>query len=278
MGDKQNTADFLGLSDLPGDTQVLTMTDHLLGGGSGSLFGGVGVAAALVLLERMTEQPPVYMTCQFASTVAPPAELVFVTEVLAKGRTVSQGRITGMSSGNTILALLGATGQRKQDHLGQWATMPQVPPPEELESLQRQPGPQSLHDHTDVRMVQGAFGFAPEDALGRGEPTNEPHTLFWIRMPNVQHDAAALALMADYLPSAIGNAFGRQVFASSLDNTVRFPGPITPDPTSEWVLCESHVEFVGAGFGANRGFLWSRDGQLLASANQSVTVANPRPI
>ena len=275
-GATETTADFLGLSDLPGDTQVITMQRRLLGGGSGSLFGGVGIAAALLLLERTTGQAPVYMTCQFASTVVPPAELVFVTEILAKGRTVSQGRITGVSSGATILTLLGATGDRTEEHKGQWDAMPDVPEPETLEPLRRSPDEESLHDHTDVRMVRGAFGFAPEDATGRGTPSGDNNTLFWIRMPNVVHDAASLALMADYLPSAIGNAMGRQVFASSLDNTVRFPGPIEPDHASEWVLAESHVEFVGAGFAVNRGLLWRRDGTLLLSANQSVTVATPR--
>jgi len=63
-----------------------------------------------------------------------------------------------------------------------------------------------------------------------------------------------------------------------LDNTVRFPGPIEVDETSEWVLCESHVDVIGAGFAVNHGYLWSRDGKLLAIANQSVTVAIPRDI
>ena len=51
-----------------------------------------------------------------------------------------------------------------------------------------------------------------------------------------------------------------------------------PDPASEWLLFESHVEFVAAGFATNRGFIWSRDGRLLASANQSMTAGKPRDI
>ena len=276
MNATQTTAEFLGISSEPGDTQVLPVGAHLIGGGSGSLFGGVGVAAALITLEAMTSQAPVYMTCQFASTVVPPAELTFVTEVLAQGRTVSQGRITATSEGRTILALIGATGHRTEDHLARGSKMPVVAPPEELAPLRRVDEEPSLHHHVDVRMARGAFGFASEDAEGRGTASGDSNTLFWTRMPNVVHDAAALSLMADYLPSAVGNAVGEQVFCSSLDNTVRFTGPIETDTTSEWVLCESHVEFVGAGFASNRGFLWSRDGRLLASANQSVTVARPR--
>ena len=226
--------------------------------------------------RAIAEQSPVYMTCQFASTVVPPAELTLVTEILARGRTVSQGRITATSEDRTILALIGATGDRNEQHLTRGAKMPIVAPPEELAPLQRADAEPSLHDYVDVRMARGIFGFASEASAGRGTVSGDSNTLFWTRMPGVTHDAAALSLMADYLPSAVRNAVGEQVFCSSLDNTVRFSGPVEPDATSEWVLCESHVEFVGAGFAANRGFLWSRDGRLLASANQSVTVARPR--
>jgi len=137
MGTTQTTAEFLGITNEPGDTQTLPIETHLIGGGSGSLFGGVGVAAALITLEAMAEQPPVYMTCQFASTVVPPAELSFVTEILAQGRTVSQGRITATSEGRTILALIGATGNRTEHHLERGSKMPAVGAPEELAPLRR---------------------------------------------------------------------------------------------------------------------------------------------
>jgi len=271
------TEEFLGLETVSDDTQKLTMKNHLLGGGSGSLFGGVGVAGGLLGLERITGQAPVYMTCQFAATVVPPAELVFTTEILAKGRTVSQARITAFSEGKTILALLGATGDRTEQHRGMFRTMPDAPPPEELESLDRTSEIESLHHHVDVRMARGAFGFAPAETGGQLPATADGSALFWARMPNVHHDAAALSMIADYLPTNIGNSLGTQVFCSSLDNTVRFPGPIDVDTSSEWVLCESHADVIGAGFASNTGFLWSRDGRLLAVANQSVTVATPRP-
>lgn len=276
MSTPLTTEEFLGLRAHADGTHELTMQDHLLGGGSGSLFGGVGLAAGIIGLEKLTGQAPVYMTCQFASTVAPPAELLFATEVLAQGRTVTQARITGTSNGSTILALLGATGNRKEEHRGIWRTMPETAPPEACEQLQRIKEVSSLHDHVDVRMARGMFGFAPEGSLGRGEASGDASTLFWVRMPKVQHDVAALALFADYLPSAVGNFVNEQIFCSSLDNTIRLVEPLKPDVESEWILCESHVEFIGAGFASNRGFLWSRDGKLLATANQSVTAAKPR--
>lgn len=273
-----STQDFLGLTAEADGVQRLTMRDQLLGGGSGSLFGGVGLASGMIALEAITAQPTVYMSCQFASTIMPPAELAFTTEVLARGRTVTQARITGATSDSTILALLGATGDRTEDHRSVGQQMPDAPAPEELEPLRRTPAERaSLHDAVEVRMARGAFGFAPEDASGRGTPSGDSSSLIWMRMPQVRHDAAAMAIMADYLPSGVGNAVGAQVFASSLDNTIRIAGPFEDDPSSEWILGESHIEFIGAGFASTRGLLWSRDGRLLATANQSVTVANPRP-
>ncbi len=272
------TAEFLGLTAQPDSTMCLTMADRLLGGGSGSLFGGVGLAAGVIALESETEQATVYATCQFASTVSTPAKLTFTTEILAKGRTASQGRVTGVSDGQTILAILGATGNRREDYRGIWRRMPEVAPPEACAPLERLHDNETLHHHVEVRMARGMFGFAPEDAPGRGTASGDASTMFWTRMPNVQHDAGSLALMADYLPSAVGNSLDQQVFCASLDNTIRFVEPIEPDPSSQWVLCESHVEFVAAGFATNRGFLWSRDGRLLASANQSMSAAKPREI
>lgn len=277
MGTATTTQEFLGLRGEGDGVHRLVMAEHLLGGGSGSLFGGVGLASATIALEAITGQQTVYMSCQFASTVTPPAELVFMPEILAQGRTVTQARINGTSADRTILALIGATGNRNEDHRGIWQTMPDAPQPEELEPLRRMADVSSLHDHVDVRMARGAFGFAAEDALGRGTPSGDASTLIWLRMPKVQHDIAAMSVLADYLPSAVGNAVGTQVFCSSLDNTIRIAGPFEDDPTSEWILGESHIEFVGDGFAITRGSLWSRDGKLLASANQSVTVAKPRP-
>jgi len=276
MATSMTTAEFLGLTPQTDQTQALTMNDSLLGGGSGSLFGGVGLAAGLIVLEATADQPPIYMTCQFASTITPPDDLTISAEILTKGRTACQARLTGMSGDRTVLALLGATGSRREQHRLIGQQMPGAAAPEDCEPLRRFQDNESLHNHVEVRMARGMFGFAPEDAAGRGTASGDASTLFWARMPNVAHDAGALALIADYLPSAVGNSVNERIFCSSLDNTIRFVEPIAPDPDSEWLLCESHVEFLAAGFAVSRGFIWSRDGKLLASANQSMTAAVPR--
>jgi acyl-CoA thioesterase-2 len=70
------------------------------------------------------------------------------------------------------------------------------------------------------------------------------------------------------MPSGIGNAIGRWAGGNSLDNTIRVVSLVPTD----WVLCDIHVHAVAGGFGHGRVHLWSEDGQLMATAGQSVIV------
>jgi len=183
METRITTQEFLGLQSTAEGDYRLTMTDQLLGGGAGSMFGGVGLASGIVAMEKTTDQSAVYLSCQFASTVVTPDELVINTEVLAHGRTVSQMRMTGTSGERTILALIGATGDRPESHRGQWRTMPVVAPPEDLEPLIRRglPGDDdgdSLHHWVDVRMAHGSGGLP---AVGGGQCAWRARVLFQSR-------------------------------------------------------------------------------------------------
>jgi len=90
-------------------------------------------------------------------------------------------------------------------------------------------------------------------------------------MPEIEHDAGALAIIADYMPSALGNALGRIMSCTSLDNTIRYANRAT----SEWILCDNTIEFVGNGFGYGHVNMWSDSGVLLATASQSMIVREP---
>jgi acyl-CoA thioesterase len=110
------------------------------------------------------------------------------------------------------------------------------------------------------------FGFS-----GAGEPSGDNQSLLWARMPEVEHDAGALAIVADYMPSALGNALGKIMSCTSLDNTIR----IANHAPNEWILCENQIEHVGDGFGYGRVNMWSESGILLATASQSLIVRLP---
>jgi acyl-CoA thioesterase len=54
----------------------------------------------------------------------------------------------------------------------------------------------------------------------------------------------------------------------SLDNTLRM---VQLKPT-EWVLCDIRIHALVGGYGQGTAFLWSEDGELLATASQSIAV------
>ena len=85
------------------------------------------------------------------------------------------------------------------------------------------------------------------------------------------HIELRLAIIADYMPSVVGNALGRIMHCTSLDNTIRF-GRLEP---TEWVLCDNRMEYAGNGFGHGSVHLWSRAGTLLATASQSMIIRAP---
>ena len=253
-----------------GDGQwTVPITDRAVGGGRGSLFGGVGLAVGVAAMEAETGQPAVWATAQYIATMYNPSEMQLDVARPAVGRTVTQCRVHGtfVDDGGTrdVVNVLGATGRRPEKLRGAWEVYPDPIPPSGSVDPEREFDYPSLHDHVEVKMARGMFGFS-----GVGEPTGDNRSLVWVRMPEVRVDAAALAIIADYSPSVIGNAAGRVTNLSSLDNTIRYADP-APAGT-DWVLCDNRVEFMGNGFAHSSCLMWSESGQLLATASQSMTI------
>jgi acyl-CoA thioesterase II len=232
-------------------------------GGRGSLFGGVGLAAGVVALEQATGKPIIWATGQYLSSTQQPAMVELEVLLPAVGRNVTQGRVVGHLDNKEIITILGACGSRPDAVKRLWQQMPEVPPPSECEPLGDRHETDSLHQHVEIRMARGMFGFS-----GTGTPSGDACSRLWARMPEVKHDAGALAIIADYMPSALGNAMGRITHCTSIDNTIRF-ADLTD---SEWVLCDNHIEYIGNGFGYGTVNMWSDTGRLLATASQSMIV------
>ena len=108
------------------------------------------------------------------------------------------------------------------------------------------------------------------DLRDRGEGISEDGRLvLWMRPKDgAPIDSGMLAIFADHVPSGIGNALGMNAGGNSLDNTIRFRRIV---PT-EWVLCEIQIHSVHAGFGHGAMRLYAQNGELMATASQSVIV------
>jgi len=265
---RRSCAEFLALTH-PIDTQrwQLALTARV-SGGRGSLFGGAGLAAGIVALEHATNKPVVWATGQYLSLTQLDERLDLEVILPAIGRNVVQGRVVGHVGDREVITIIGAAGSRPSAAEGCWERFPAPPPPAECPLVPHGHGTESLHEHIELRLARGCFGFS-----GFGTPSDDGRSLLWARMVDVDHDAAALALIADYMPSVVGNALGRIMHCTSLDNTIRF-GRLAP---TRWVLCDNRMEYAGNGFGHGTVHLWSESGILLATASQSMIVREPGP-
>ncbi|MFZ4382806.1 MAG: acyl-CoA thioesterase, partial [Sandarakinorhabdus sp.] len=122
------------------------------------------------------------------------------------------------------------------------------------------------NSHFDRRVAHGSFG-AERDTL---PPSPDGIGRLWVRPsdPDIPIDRLALAVMADFLPSGVGNALGAHAGGNSLDNTIRFMNVVPTD----WVLADMRIHAVHAGFAHGRVHLFAQDGTLMATASQSMIV------
>jgi len=261
---------FYGLThDGDGPVWQLPVVKRLCSG-LGALFGGCGLGAAIAVLEHVTERPVTWATAQFLEFARPGSTVELeVTEVI-RGHATSQSRVLARVDGQEIFTVLAASGRRKLAWDGEWAERPVVPPPGDCPP--RPLRPEHAGTIAEQLEVRAAHLRMPEELDGR--PTADGRSALWVRNPwGSDAQAAALAIVGDYVPMGIGQASGRRVESSSLDNTLRM---VKVHPT-EWILADIRVHAVADGFGHGLVHLWAEDGTLIATASQSAIVKDPKP-
>ncbi len=121
----------------------------------------------------------------------------------------------------------------------------------------------TIMDSVEVRSARGRT-FEEMD----GTP-GSPDSALWARVPgHLSPSAATLAIFGDYVSGAVSQPIGRRAMGRSLDNTLRM---VQLKPT-EWILCDIRMHALVGGYGQGIAFLWSEDGDLLATASQSIAV------
>jgi acyl-CoA thioesterase len=234
------------------------------------LFGGSGLAAAAEALEAATGRPLVWATAQYLSFARPPSILDLDTRVAVAGRSVTQARAVGHVGDREIFTVNAALGRREFDAEGQWVRKPAAPPPEACPPARRwwAEGIESIHSRVELRVADG------KPDVRDGTPSPDGRSLLWARfLEPMDEGAAALALVADFMPSGIGRALGRHGGGNSLDNTLR----VLDVARSEWVLGDIRVHGLRNGFAHGLMHLWSQDGRLLATGSQSAIVRIHEP-
>ncbi len=228
------------------------------------LFGGAGLGAALVALEAASGRPTVWATAQYLSYALTRAELHWEVTLAAVGGHVTQGRAVGRVDGREILTVNAALGRDDLEVGGVWEKPPVVPPPDGcpprfLPAFFRN----TIMDSVEVRTAKGR-NFEEMD----GTPAS-PDSALWARVPgHLTPSAATLAIFGDYVSGAVSQPLGRRAMGRSLDNTLR----MVQLKQTEWVLCDIRIHAVVGGYGQGTAFLWSEEGELLATASQSIAV------
>lgn len=241
-----------------------------------------GIVAALAV-QAMAEvlgddgQTPRTLTSVFAGQVAAgPVEIDVA--VLRRGRSMSQLTATvrnpGASAGLTAIAAFGAP--RRGFSFTDLA-MPEVAPPEGIRSF-RDPLPEGIEFEFArppmpfwEQIVEGrpAMGRAPWEPFVEGPAESAT----WCRLddPPVladgKLDPLALVVLADMMPSAVGQKVGPQTdpwFGPSVDLTVHLLDTCEPG----WFLTHNRARHAGDGYASVDMALWTPEGRLVAYATQ----------
>jgi len=233
--------------------------------GSGFLFGGSGLGAAIEAMEGTTGRPVVWATAQYLSYARPGTVMDIDVTVAVEGHQITQARAVGHVGNVEILTVNAALGVRPLEAGGQWAEMPKgLPAPDDCARRPlRFEVDESINTRLDVRVAK-LRDFSELD----GTP-GDGRAVMWARMPEVlDMSGAALAILGDYVPMGVGQALGLMAGGNSLDNTLRVARLVPTD----WVMLDIRVHAVDHGFGHGLVHLWAQDGTLLATASQSCIV------
>ena len=251
--------------------------------GTGRVFGGQAIAQALAAARRTVpdDRHTHSLHAYFLRSGSDELPIEFRVKRDLDGRSFSNRRVVASQQGQPILNLIASFQKPQEGPHHQFANMPQVPPPEELEpdaairrrfaegmpkglvrNLMLRPRP------IDIRSVE------PRNWQSPGK--RDPVAHCWFRTVAPLPDdppihRAVLAYASDFqlLSTAIqphGLSFHKgEIKAASLDHALWFHGPFRAD---EWLLYVTDRPGSGLARGFGRGQIFTRDGRLVASVAQ----------
>ena len=222
----------------------------------GAMYGGAGIAAAVMAIEAAADRPVLWATTQFVKAPTSGQTVHLEVVVLADGGRTAQLSVTATADGEVAFITLGSAGLARPSGLhGQYAAMPCVSDTDRGPWAGNSPwGDRSPVHYTEAELLgDHTFGHV---ALWAGRRDGAPFT------------AAALAYVADMVPVAVARAAGRLGAGASLDNSLRF-GDIG---AHDRVLLELAGDFAHGGYGHGSLRVWAPDGTLLATGGQTTNM------
>lgn len=255
-------------------------------GGVGRVFGGQVIAQALQAAQATAPEGMIAHSLH-AYFLRGGTEGLDTHYEIARdldGRSFANRRVIARQGQETILTLT-ASFQRPEEGLShQQAAMPDVPPPEALtpDADQRRAMVERAWDR--MSEAQRALALRPRPIETRtvgklhwmNREPSPPFAQTWFRTVAPLPDDPALhraviAYASDYtllgtaaLPHGLSWMRG-ELTGASLDHALWFHRPARAD---DWLLYATESPWTGAGRGFNRGMIFDRAGNLVASAAQ----------
>ena len=262
-------------------------------GGIGRVFGGQVIAQALQSAQ-VTAPEGMEAHSLHAYFLRGGREGVDIDYAVAAdfdGRSFANRRVVARQDGSAILNLTASFQLPEEGLEHDDCPMPDVPSPEEL--------PTDTEMRKKFLAEMGEISDAQRELMTRPRPIEmrtsgklhwmnadkkPPHAHSWFRAAAALPDDPALhraviAYASDYtllgtsaLPHGLSWARG-ELKGASLDHAIWFHRPARAD---EWLLYATDSPWSGAGRGFNRGRIFNRDGELVASVAQEGVVRKAR--
>ncbi|MFK7831239.1 MAG: acyl-CoA thioesterase [Congregibacter sp.] len=243
------------------------------------VFGGQVLAQSLNAANRSIDgdRTAHSMHAHFLRPGNPQKQIVFEVDPTRDGRSFATRRVVAKQDGKPIF-ITSVSYQEVEEGLNHQADMPDVAPPESLETdydfwnklAQEHP------DRFDPPIAQAL----ERRVIGRRDymdpQPEDPHCHMWFRVPGELGDdpnrhQTLLAFISDFallgaalLPHPY-TAMSKKIQAASLDHAIWFHRPGRID---DYVLYSMDSPNAGGGRGFSRGQFFSRDGRLIASTAQ----------
>lgn len=224
-----------------------------------------GYLASLMLrgmaqgVDDETRSPRSLTVHYMARPVEGDVEVHSVVERVARTMTFVSGRL--MQEGKLLATAQAAfSARREAAEIFSDLEMPEVTPPEDIPEL---PVPEGMMPpfaaHFDYRWALGSFPYSGADKALTGGwlRTKEPRPV----------DDLILPTFSDGWPPAVFSRRTSPALVPTIDLTVHFRAS-EPEPSDDWVLVRFEARVSAGGFLEEDGYIWARDGRLLAHSRQ----------
>lgn len=247
-----------------------------------ALFGGQVLGQALKAAWKSV--PEGRIAHSFHSYFLLPGDatqpVIYDVELVRDGKSFSARRIKAIQNGRNIFYMTASFQQPEEGLQHQYADMPDVPSPEEVEPDiklyernfdnigRRMREALSYHKPIDIRTVDGVRSFTSKSA--------KPERYTWLRVNEALGDSqamhqAVLAYASDYhflstslQPHGV-QITDRNLALATIDHAMWFHRPVN---MNQWLLYSMESPASGGGRGLVRGQLFNQQGELVASTMQ----------